>query len=109
MRQRPVRSRIYLPVVRWGVVSSDWKFVLLATLVGYLVPFFLNLKVGRLPMWLFSGLLAALFSYVFFRFARTGRKPYWLQHTAQALTQSSRQRRSLPADNYPRPQRAWLR
>ncbi len=109
MRQRPVRSRIYLPVVRWGVVSSDWKFVLIATLIGYLIPFFLNLRVGRLPMWLFSGLLAACLSYGFFRFVRTGRKPYWLQHTAQALVQSSHRRRSLPADSNKNPQRAWLR
>lgn len=109
MRHRPVRSRIYLPVVRWGVVSSDWKFVLIATLVGYLVPFFLSLKVGRLPMWLFSGLLAAAVSYVFFRLVRTGRKPFWLQHTARARVESSRQRRALPADSIRHPQRAWLR
>lgn len=109
MRLRPVRSRIYLPVVRWGVVSSDWKFVLIATLIGYLVPFFLNLRVGKLPMWLFSGVLAAALSYVFFRLVRAGCRPYWLQHTLQALVQSSCQRRVLPMDVIKRPRRAWLR
>jgi len=30
-------------VVRFGVVSTDWKFILVATLAGYLIPLFFEL------------------------------------------------------------------
>ena len=46
MRFRPVRPNIYLPVIRFGVLVGDWKYILAATLVGYLVPFFFRLKLG---------------------------------------------------------------
>src|SRR5688572_15608979 len=59
MRSRSVRPNIYLPVVRFGVVVADWKYILGATLVGYLVPFFFRLKVGSVPLWFITGLSCA--------------------------------------------------
>src|SRR6267142_233524 len=108
MRARPIRARIYTPVVRFGVVSTDWKFILVATLAGYLIPFFLNLRVWRMPLFLWTGLLFALTSYAFFFFIRIGRKPYWFQHTLRSLCESSVRRRVLPADAAGRSQRSWL-
>ena len=48
MRHRPIRPNIYLPVARFGVLISDWKFVFVATLIAYSTPFLLDLKLwGR--------------------------------------------------------------
>ena len=46
--RRPIRPNIYLPVARFGVLISDWKFVFVATLAAYSTPFLLDLKLwGR--------------------------------------------------------------
>src|SRR5262245_32604636 len=108
MRPRPVRSKIYLPVVRFGVVSTDWKFILAATLAGYLVPFVLNVRVLRIPLFLWTGLLSAAISYAFFFWVRIGRRPYWLQHTLRALVLDPVERRSLPSDRRQKSPRPWL-
>ena len=109
MRSRPVRSNIYLPVVRFGVVTSDWKFVLGAALIGYGIPFWLDLKIWRVPLELWTGLLAAGVSILFFNFVRIGRRPFWLQHRLRALTESPHNRRTLPGDFMRRPRRAWMK
>ena len=108
MRPRPVRSKIYLPVVRFGVVSGDWKFILFATLAGYLVPFFFGLKLWKVPLFLWTGLLAALTSYAFFFYIRIGRRPYWFQHNLRALAEGRVRRRRLPSDYAKSPKRSWL-
>jgi len=106
---RPIRSNIYLPVVRFGVVTSDWKFVMAATLLGYAVPFWLDLKVWRVPLELWTGLLAAAVSIAFFNFVRIGRHPYWLQHKLRAFTEDPRHRLVLPADFSKEPRQWWMR
>ena len=103
MRPRRIRSNIYLPVVRFGVVSSDWKFVLAATLLGYAIPFWLDLKLWRVPLELWTGILAAVLSIAFFNFVRIGRRPFWLQHHLRAFTESPNKRRTLPRDLLRRP------
>lgn len=109
MRQRPIRSNIYLPVVRFGVAASDWKFVLAATIVGYGVPFWLDLKLWKVPLELWTGILAAALSIAFFNCVRIGRRPYWLQHRARALAENPCRRRTLPADSAREPRRLWIR
>jgi hypothetical protein len=105
MRVRAVRPNIYLPVVRFGVVVADWKYILGATLVGYLIPFFFRLKIGNVPLWFVTGVVAAAGSYAFFRFSKVGRRSYWFQHSIRALYEGSAARRTVPGD-YRR--RAWL-
>ncbi len=108
MRPRPVRSKIYLPVVRFFVVSSDWKFVLAATLIGYLIPLLLKLRIGMVPLWLITGLGTLFGSILFFYFIRIGRRPYWFQHSLQAMVRHPRHRRVLPADRIRHPRRSWI-
>lgn len=101
MRPRPIRPRIYLPVERMGLISTDWKYVLVASLTGYFIPFLLGLHYGRVPLWLFISVISGLVAYVFFRFIRLGRRAHWFQHTvryglAKATKRGSRTR-SLPA------------
>ena len=78
MRPRPIRPNIYLPVARFGVLISDWKFVFVATLAAYSTPFLLDLKLWGAPLELWSGLGAAALSIAFFNYARIGRRPFWL-------------------------------
>ena len=103
MRRRPIRSQIYLPVTRFGVLDSDWKFVFSATFLSYAVPFFFELKVFRVPLELWASLLGLGLSVAFFNYVRVGRKPLWLQHQVSALLTPSRQRRQLPADPKSKP------
>ena len=107
MRSRSVRPNIYLPVVRFGVVVADWKYILGATLVGYLVPFFFRLKMGSVPLWFVTGVGAAALSYGFFRYTKVGRRSYWFQHSIRALYEGSVARRTVPGDRK-RAARAWL-
>lgn len=109
MRLRPIRSNIYLPVVRFGVVSSDWKFVLALAILGYAIPFWLDLKLWRVPVELWTGLLAAALSIVFFNFVRIGRRPFWLQHHLRSFTDSPYKRRTLPVDLKRQPRRSWMK
>ena len=108
MRFRPVRPNIYLPVIRFGVLISDWKYILAATLVGYLVPFFFRLKFGFVPLWFVTGIGSAAASYAFFRYTKVGRKPYWFQHSIKAMFDGALARRTFPGDRVRRPRRAWL-
>lgn len=108
MRPRPVRPNVYLPVVRFGVISSDWKFVLAATLAGYTIPFLFSLRLWGVPLELWTGLAAAALSIVFFNYTRIGRRPFWLQHRFRALVENPRHRRALPSDWSERPKRRWL-
>ena len=108
MRFRPVRPNIYLPVIRFGVLISDWKYILAATLVGYLVPFFFRLKLGFVPLWFVTGISSAAISYGFFRYTKVGRKPYWFQHSIKALYDGSLRRRTFPVDRRRRSRSEWL-
>jgi hypothetical protein len=113
MRMRPVRSRIFLPVVRLGLVSDDWKWVCAIAFLGFFLPFLFWKYVSpvnflRVPIHFWFGLIASAASYSFFFWIRTGRKPYWFQHSLRTLVESPVRRRVLPADWGARP-RFWTK
>jgi hypothetical protein len=108
MRQRSIRPNVYLPVVKFGVVSSDWKFVLFAALIGYTLPFLFDLKLWGVPLELLTGLISAALSIAFFNWVRMGRRPYWLQHKIRAFIENPRGRPALPADDAKKPRRPWI-
>jgi hypothetical protein len=108
MRPRPVRPNVYLPVVKFGVVNSDWKFVLSIALISYSGPFFFNLKLLGAPLEMITGVGSAALSIAFFNWARIGRRPYWLQHKIRSLIENPRSRPALPADDTKKPRRPWV-
>ena len=108
MRPRPIRPNIYLPVARFGVLISDWKFVFAATLAAYSTPFLLDLKLWGAPLELWFGLGAAALSIVFFNYARIGRRPHWLQHRLRAMFTSPIHRRAIPTDGARHRRRRWI-
>src|SRR5215210_7000820 len=105
MQEYPMRERIYLPVVRFGVPHTDWKYVFIVTFAGFVLPFVLNIKLYGVPAPMFTGVSALALSVAFFNFIRIGRRPLWLQHTLRALLVSSLERAQLPVDDL---NEAWL-
>ena len=99
MRARTVRPNIYLPVVRFGVVLADWKYILVVTLIGYLVPFFFRLKIGNVPLWFVTGLGAAAVSYFpSFAIRKLVDGPSGSNTFAESTNRRSIARRTLPQD-----------
>jgi hypothetical protein len=109
LRRRPIRARIYQPVMRFGVVASDWKHILAASLACYALPMVLKINLGGVPLFLIAGPVAMFLSYAFFYWMRIGRRPYWLQHKVRALLLDPVERAALPADRVSRPQHSWLK
>lgn len=101
-----MRERIYLPVVRFGVPHTDWKYVFVVTICGFVFPFVLNIKLYGVPAPMFTGVSALALSVAFFNFIRIGRRPLWFQHTCRALLVNSRERAALPVDGL---NEAWLK
>lgn len=113
MRARPIRSRIFLPVVRLGLVSDDWKWVGAIAFLGFFLPFLFWKYVSpvsflRVPIHFWAGLIASAASYGFFFWIRAGRKPHWFQHSLRKLVESPVRRRTMPADWGARP-RFWIK
>lgn len=98
LRKRPIRARIYQPVTRFGVVATDWKYILAVSLVCYAVPMAAKLSAGGIPLFLIAGPGAMFLSYSFFYWMRVGRRPHWLQHQLQSLLRHPVERGALPAD-----------
>ena len=100
-----MRERIYLPVVRFGVPHTDWKYVFIVTFIGFVLPFVLNIKLYGVPAPMFTGVSALALSVAFFNFIRIGRRPLWFQHTCRALLVNPRERAALPVDEL---NEAWV-
>lgn len=98
MNDYPMRERIYLPVVRFGVPHTDWKYVFFITFAGLVLPFVLGIKIYGVPVPMFTGVITLALSIAFFNFIRIGRRPLWFQHTVKALMTSPLRRRALPTD-----------
>ena len=101
MQPRPIRSQIYLPVLRFGITDEDWGIVLLASMLGYAVPFFLNIRVYHLPMELLGWLITMGVSILILNLIRRKQRPSWLKHTFQWYLRKRVQRRWLPDEFHP--------
>lgn len=102
-RIRPLRPHIYQPIYWCGVAVSDWPFIVIATLLSYIIPFLLDLTIFYLPVPLLASLTSFTAGVAFFNWARKGRPPLWLQHNLIALIfRNQRSRGSLPGERLPR-------
>ena len=101
MRARPVRSQIYLPVLRFGITDQDWAYVLLAGSLGYSIPFLLGLQLYGIPLELWVGIIAIIFSVAWLNVIRVGRRPQWLKHRIQGMLRGEIARRRLPGETSP--------
>ncbi len=101
-----MRERIYLPVVRFGVPHTDWKYVFLVTLAGFVLPFIFRITIYGVPAPMLTGVVTLALAVAFFNFIRIGRRPFWFQHTLRALISSPTRRAALPIDDLNEP---WLK
>ncbi|MFN0120768.1 MAG: hypothetical protein ACKV2V_09730 [Blastocatellia bacterium] len=98
MTPRPIRSQLYLPILRFGITDEDWAGVILASLLGYTVPFLLGLKLYGLPVELISWIVLMGLSIATLNLTRRKNRPGWVKHALQARLKGTAQRRWLPAD-----------
>jgi hypothetical protein len=106
MQDYPMRERIYLPVVRFGVPHTDWKYVFFLTFAGFVLPYIFGIKFYGVPAPMFIGVITLALSVAFFNFIRLGRRPLWFQHNLRALLTSPTRRAALPQDDL---NEAWLK
>lgn len=93
MQARPVRSQIYLPVLRFGITDEDWGVVVLASILGYAVPFLLGWKINNIPLELVGWLVVMGVSIGVLNLIRRKNRPAWLRHVLQARLQGAVSRR----------------
>jgi hypothetical protein len=105
MQPRPVRSHIYLPVLRFGITDEDWGLVILTSVLGYAVPFLLGLRVGGVPVEMIGWLVAMALSIAALNVIRRKNRPAWLRHSLEARLKGRISRRRLPGEAAPR----WLK
>lgn len=105
MQPRPVRSQIYLPVLRFGITDEDWGFVIVAAIFGYAIPFLFGLKVGSVPLEMVGWIITMGLTILTLNIIRRKSRPAWLRHVIQAKVQGEISRRKLPGENAP----TWLK
>lgn len=98
MQHRPIRSQLYLPVLRFGITDEDWGFVILAGVAGYAVPFLLDWKVWRLPVELIGWVLMMGLAVAALNVIRRQSRPGWLKFTLRARLRGKVRRRCLPGE-----------
>lgn len=98
MEKHPIRERHYLPVTKFGVAHTDWKWVFITTMAGFILPVLANLWIGALPVFLITGPGALIMSVIFFNFIRIGKRPYWFSHKIKSLLRPKQLRPVLPMD-----------
>jgi hypothetical protein len=89
MQQRPIRSQLYLPVLRFGITDEDWSVVILASIAGHAIPFLLGWKIYAIPAELIGWLLLMGLSVLTLNLIRRKSRPGWLKHTLQARLRGS--------------------
>ena len=105
MQSRPVRSQIYLPVLRFGITDEDWAFVIVAAIAGYAIPFLFGMKIGNVPLEIVGWLVMMGLSIFVLNIIRRQTRPAWLRHIIQAKMAGPVSRRRMPGESAP----AWLR
>src|SRR5262249_20144408 len=105
MQARPLRSQIYLPVLRFGITDEDWGIVIAAGILGYAIPFLFGMKIGIVPLEMVSWIVAIGLSIFILNIPRRKSRPYWLKHVLQMKFLGPVSRKRLPGDVVAR----WLK
>jgi len=98
MRSRPIRSQIYLPVVRFGVVDTDWKVRDFHHAALLQHSFLFNLHILNFPLEIWATSIGLVLSVAFFNFVRMDGGRSGCNIRVAALTKPTRQRHALPTD-----------
>jgi hypothetical protein len=88
MRPRPTRPNVFRNLKRFGVFSTDWKYILAPTAVAYFLPFLFGLWVYHIPLGFPLGVLTFLILLSFFNFLRASKPECWMKHQLDAVIDS---------------------
>lgn len=86
MRRRATRPNVFRGLKRFGVYSTDWKYILIPTAIAYLVPFLLGIWIGYLPLGFPLGLFTFLLLLGTFNYLRLSKPECWLSQKFDAMT-----------------------
>jgi hypothetical protein len=101
MQPRPIRSQLYLPILRFGITDEDWGFVILASIAGYAVPFALGIEVVHIPAELIGWVVMMGASVLALNLIRRKSRPGWPKFTLQSKLRGRVSRRWLPGELQP--------
>lgn len=85
MRRRATRPNVFRGLKRFGVYSTDWKYILIPTAVAYLIPFLLGMWIGYVPLGFPLGLLTFLVLLGTFNYLRLSKPECWLSQKLDAM------------------------
>jgi hypothetical protein len=85
MRRRATRPNVFRGLKRFGVYSTDWKYILIPTAVAYLIPFLLGMWIGCVPLGFPLGLLTFLVLLGTFNYLRLSKPECWLSQKLDAM------------------------
>lgn len=85
MRRRATRPNVFRGLKRFGVYSTDWKYILVPTGAAYLLPFIFGLWFGYVPLGFPLGLFTFLILLGTFNYLRLSKPQYWLSQKFDAI------------------------
>lgn len=86
MRRRATRPNVFRELKRFGVYSTDWKYILVPTAVMYLTPFIFGLWIYYVPLGFPLGVVTFLILLVAFNVLRASKPRYWMKHRLDAAS-----------------------
>ena len=85
MRRRATRPNVFRGLKRFGVYSSDWKYILIPTAIAYLMPFIFGLWFGYVPLGFPLGLFTFLVLLGTFNYLRMAKPECWLSQKVDTI------------------------
>ena len=85
MRRRATRPNVFRGLKRFGVYSTDWKYILVPTAIAYLTPFIFGFWLGYVPLGFPLGLITFLILLGTFNFLRLSKPECWLSQKFDSI------------------------
>lgn len=86
MRRRLTRPNVFRGLKRFGVLSTDWKYILIPTAVMYFLPFLFGLWFYYIPLGFPLGVLTFLILLGIFNFLRASKPECWMKNRLDAAS-----------------------
>lgn len=89
MRRRSTRPNVFRGLKRFGVYSTDWKYILVPTAAAYLTPFIFGLWFGYVPLGFPLGIFTFLILLGTFNYLRKAKPQFWLSQKFDSMADRS--------------------
>ena len=86
MRRRLTRPNVFRGLKRFGVFSTDWKYILIPTAVMYFLPFMFGVWVYYIPLGFPLGVVTFLVLLGTFNFLRASKPECWMMNRLDAAS-----------------------